>query len=508
MEISYSAETLVRQFAVNTKLKHLQTLIPSFSPGIQVNENVNKSISIKEDTGPTEFQAEVLEMTIDRFIDETNIREIACNELRRQNEVVTDERVDALIDAFFNRRLEIERWWFCGLKHLKYRLCECKRGPQIETRNVRIQKDVRTREKFTQCDHHDDTMPSISTQTVDFTEVRMSQLTERHETQGTQRNRLSDPLEASLVNVAPEINSSPGAVPMNEPQPEPVEQTAAYFDSLPMYAPLIIEVDDSDSETDTGDFEVLLETTTQTQNFDDVSLANTEQLAIEPENPSSVRDLFAPESDDVIVKDEPMSISQINKKYEGDVVAEEILEQIVVLNETPNTQQMFNEIMEKEGSGSIDDSSTVDIEPSTFAAASVNVNHSSDPVQNCKCSQFAIRCDSNLLIFFIFFSPAPVQSTQGIATNAPLITHKYGKQDDVMPKRPEKPCPKSKKKFYAENGSVQLQPNRPELTAVPIQDVEGAMAELFAGTESPEMNLQQTENNGQYCCCRNILQFD
>lgn len=347
-------------------------------------------------------------MNIDRFIYETNIHEIASNELQRQNEVVTDERVNALIDAFFNRRLEIETWWFCGLKHLKYRLCECKRGPQIEMRSVRIQKDIRTRDKFTQCDHHDDTMPSISTQTVDFTEVRMSQLTERHETQGTQRNRVSDPLEASLlqlVNVTPEIHSSTEAVLMNDPQPEPVEQTAAYFDSLPMYAPLIIELDDSDSENDdqmhvdTENFEVLLETKTQTQNFDDVSLANTEQLAIEPENPSSERDVSAPESDDVIVKTEPMSISQINEKYKGDLVAEVIVEHIVVLNETPNTEQIFNEIMEKEGSGSIDDSSIVDIEPSTFAAASVNVNHLSGPVPNCKCSQFAIRCDSNLLIF-------------------------------------------------------------------------------------------------------------
>lgn len=122
--------------------------------------------------------------------------------------------------------------------------------------------------------------------------------------------------------------------------------------------------------------------------------------------------------------------------------------------------------------------------------------------------RYSMRLES--FNFLILFFPAPVQSTQGIsiATNVPLITKKKFKQlDDILPKRPEKPCPKSKKRFYAENGSVQLQSNRPEFTAVPIQDVEGAMAELFAGTESPEMILQRTENNGQYCCCRNILQF-
>lgn len=62
--------------------------------------------------------------------------------------------------------------------------------------------------------------------------------------------------------------------------------------------------------------------------------------------------------------------------------------------------------------------------------------------------------------------------------------------------RPQKPCPKSKKRFYAQEESVELQLNRPECTTVPVQDVEGAMAELFAGTETPEMILQQTENNG------------
>lgn len=333
-------------------------------------------------------------MDMKRFIDETNIRQIATNELQRQHEVVTDEKVKALIDLFFNRRLKIETWWFCGLKHLKYRLCECKRGQQIETRNVSIQKTIKTRETFTQCVHYDDPMLSISTQTVDFTEVRMSQLTERHETQATQKNRKSDPLEASLlqmVTVTSENNISPVASPIH-PQLESIEQTQAYFNNLPMYAPMVIEVDDTDSENDdqtpvnTGNFEVLLETTTQTQNFEDVSVANTEQLVIEPEIPSSERDGSATASDDVIFKVEPMTISQINEKYGGELVAEEIAQNIVALDETPNTQQMFEEIMEKVGSGSIDDSTKSDCDQSTFPAALANnVNNLCDLMQNCKC---------------------------------------------------------------------------------------------------------------------------
>lgn len=104
-----------------------------------------------------------------------------------------------------------------------------------------------------------------------------------------------------------------------------------------------------------------------------------------------------------------------------------------------------------------------------------------------------------MLINFVL---APLQSTQGssIAAIEPLNTLNGDKPvDENLPKRLEKPCPKSKKRFYAEEGSVGLQLNRPESTAVPIQDVEGAMAELFAGTETPDMILQRTENNGKYC---------
>lgn len=369
-----------------------------------MNEVVNEPISIEKDTKPTEFQSEILEMDIDRFIDETNIRQIASNELQRKNEVVTNEMINVLIGLFFNRRMEVENWWSCGLKHLKYRLCECKRGPQIQTRNVKIQKDIKTRESFTQCEHHDDPMLSISTQTVDFTEVRMSQLTQRHETQGTQRNRVSDPLEASLLKRSSENIPSPEAITSNDTRPEPIELTPAYVNSLPLYAPMVIEVDDSDSENDdqadvnTGNFEVLLETTTQTQNFNE----NTEQIVTESEHPFFERNDSAPASDDVIVKDEPMTISQINAKYEGELVAEEIVQHIVVLNETPNTQQMFKEIMEEAGSGSIDDSIVVDLEQRPSAAAlGNNVNDLCDPKQNCKCPQYAIRSDS--ICLFIYF---------------------------------------------------------------------------------------------------------
>lgn len=39
--------------------------------------------------------------------------------------------------------MEIENWLSCRLKNLKYRLRECKRGQQIEMRNVFFSNNIR-----------------------------------------------------------------------------------------------------------------------------------------------------------------------------------------------------------------------------------------------------------------------------------------------------------------------------------------------------------------------------
>lgn len=81
---------------------------------------------------PNEFQAGIIAMSFDEFVAETNIDEIARKELQQRSErtkrPATAEQIDARIKLYYEKRYRIDEWWPCGLKHLKYKVCECKRN--------------------------------------------------------------------------------------------------------------------------------------------------------------------------------------------------------------------------------------------------------------------------------------------------------------------------------------------------------------------------------------------
>lgn len=311
-------------------------------------------------------------MDLKRFTDDTNIRTIVHNELRKKDKTVSDEVVNALIGKYFDRRVHIDTWWTCGLKNLKYRWWE----PKKATRNVKVQKVIRTFDKDTQYDPLDfGGIPRLPIAgNVAFTEIRMSQLTERIDTQGT----VTDPLEASLRQSAiPVVNGSIGtqrnesgessflntsgddtvidATTVPE-SPAPQVELPVEKPSIPNVVPQqieIIELDDDDDDDEpvaantpaiashNEGYEVLLETTTQTQTFNE----NCQAIAVaSPDASASNEHTTALVGDAVDIKDEPiemLSISQVNAKYAGDLVAQDLLNSTVPINDTPNTEVSF-----------------------------------------------------------------------------------------------------------------------------------------------------------------------
>lgn len=357
------------------------------------------------DLGPTEFQTNVIRMTIDRFIKETNVREIVRKELHRKGKTATEERMEVLIAKYFDRRMDIATWWSCGLKHLEFRLCSCKRKEGISTRNVKIQKDIKTQSVWVQCnpddwqDHHDPGQ-SIATQTSGFAEVRMSQLPDRMETQETQRNLRSDPLEASFPQQSSSLAAAVITIPVNlvpDMALTPTDHISTQRNSLPS-CDEVIELNDSEPETsDSDNFVVLVATTSQTQHYEQASA----EQPTNAENPSDEEATVIRANADLAVKDEPMevlSITQINKKYAGDLVAVEISPAMMVINDTPNTQQMFEDIMEKPGSGNVTNS-TMD-----FPDPPRSQNDVWEQTQNCKCVPFGSDGVSYQMVIFHFIS--------------------------------------------------------------------------------------------------------
>lgn len=95
---------------------------------------------------PSKFQAEIIAMNFDELVATTNVEEIVQQELQCRNEKTEDpmisaEKNDVLIRHYYEKRCRIDEWWSCGLKHLKYKLCECKRV-QTNTADAMVQSDV------------------------------------------------------------------------------------------------------------------------------------------------------------------------------------------------------------------------------------------------------------------------------------------------------------------------------------------------------------------------------
>lgn len=127
---------------------------------------------------------DIIAMTYERFIAETNIMEIIQRRREVRKEALTDTQISVLVQKYYQRRLQIVKWSSCGLNHLKLKMCKCNRL-------------IKTTEAFTQYETNQSRSDSNrlkSTRNENCAEVRRSQWPEQSQTQDTVPN---EPLNAS-----------------------------------------------------------------------------------------------------------------------------------------------------------------------------------------------------------------------------------------------------------------------------------------------------------------------
>lgn len=110
------------------------------------------------------------------------------------------------INFYYERRSRIDKWWSCGLKNLKYKLCECKRNRK-STANIMVQTDVRK--------HQD-----AGTQ---YELEYESSFTQTEESEDNARNSMVDPSDERVDS--PEVNAA-----QNVPEPVDVDTASEAID--------------------------------------------------------------------------------------------------------------------------------------------------------------------------------------------------------------------------------------------------------------------------------------
>lgn len=70
---------------------------------------------------PTEFQLEVLALTLQEFRERTNICQIVREEAFEKKQLrLNDEKVDHFTEHYYKKLHHVHKWDACGLKDLKF----------------------------------------------------------------------------------------------------------------------------------------------------------------------------------------------------------------------------------------------------------------------------------------------------------------------------------------------------------------------------------------------------
>lgn len=180
----------------------------------QKSSEKNLKIALRDE--PSDFQREIIQLGFEDFVSLTNIKEIIQREHKKlhYNHEISDEAMNKELKYYFKNRLSHNKWFECGLKHLKYLVCECKRQKREEHKGLQVvligndsatQCSVDRKDSEAQCDlkltnrannnnnyyflpKQKNMLPAESaTEMLSSTDARLKQVSE------------SDPVEATLL---------------------------------------------------------------------------------------------------------------------------------------------------------------------------------------------------------------------------------------------------------------------------------------------------------------------
>lgn len=112
----------------------------------------DESILIAIDDDPSEIQRIVAHSKLNEFCAETNIMDIITKEHHRipMTSPITNSKMSAMLNMYYEKRLDLKNWYKCGLKNLIMKKCICKR---VITKNAKLQCHiVQLKNAKTQCE--------------------------------------------------------------------------------------------------------------------------------------------------------------------------------------------------------------------------------------------------------------------------------------------------------------------------------------------------------------------
>lgn len=115
---------------------------PQFEPNDandKGNSLVKKSKKIDRPTEINEFQREIMALSYEAFLNETNIRDIVSQDFQKQfkgTKPMTESDMEFGSKFYEKLRDQPKQWHKTSMTHLKFKKCECKRKKQFEDKFV------------------------------------------------------------------------------------------------------------------------------------------------------------------------------------------------------------------------------------------------------------------------------------------------------------------------------------------------------------------------------------
>lgn len=124
---------------------------------------------------PSDFQKEIIGLSYEEFVKKTNMKDIIIkehnyvytNDKNDHSVELSQEKLDNFLKYYYDIRVHVKDWFKCGLKHLKFIECDCKRNTIMKNKKIQctvvklIERKTQTKlidvkDSETQCNMHVD----------------------------------------------------------------------------------------------------------------------------------------------------------------------------------------------------------------------------------------------------------------------------------------------------------------------------------------------------------------
>lgn len=153
-----------------------------------------------------------MQLNFDEFVEQTNIKQIIEREhaFFHLDEPIAEEKMAANLHHYFEKRVIVDKWQKCGLKNLKFNVCECKRNRKMKHKKLQCAVVKFTHrgmqsiaidyvDAAVQCDL-DFAVPENREEQIE--EVRMSELVEYSQFNATMTSIPIDPLNQTHASTS------------------------------------------------------------------------------------------------------------------------------------------------------------------------------------------------------------------------------------------------------------------------------------------------------------------